>query len=132
MGEHIRRLHSGTTRSALGLSKLYWDNVWRYHGLPDSIILDCGPQFVAELMKELNKLLGIQTKLSMAHHLQMDGQTEHMNQEIEQYLQLFISHRQHDWPEWVAIAEFLYNDKIHASIKVSHFLLIMASIQEWE
>ena len=44
-----------------------------------------------------------------------------MNQEIEQYLRLFISHRQHDWPEWVAIAELSYNNKIHASIKVSPF-----------
>ena len=72
--------------STLGLAKLYWDNVWRYHGLPDLIISDHGPQFAAELMKELNKLLGIQTKLSMAYHPQTDGQTERMNQEIEQYL----------------------------------------------
>ena len=72
--------------SALGLAKLYRDNVWRYHGLPDSMISDRGPQFAAELMKELNKLLGIQTKLSTAYHPQTDGQTERMNQEIEQYL----------------------------------------------
>ena len=72
--------------SALGLAKLYRDNVWRYHGLPDSIISDQGPQFAAELMKELNKLLRIQTKLLTAYHPQTDGQTERMNQEIEQYL----------------------------------------------
>ena len=72
--------------SMLGLAKLYWNNVWRYHRLLDLIILDQGPQFMAELMKELNKLLGIQTKLLMAYHPQTDGQTEHMNQEIEQYL----------------------------------------------
>jgi transposase InsO family protein len=78
--------------SALGLAKLYQDNVWRYHRLPDSIISDRGPQFTAELMKELNKLLGIQTKLLTAYHPQTDGQTERMNQKIEQYLQLFISH----------------------------------------
>jgi transposase InsO family protein len=78
--------------SALGLAKLYRDNVWRYHGLPDSIISDRGLQFAAELMKELNKLLGIQTKLSTAYHPQTDGQTEQMNQEIEQYLRLFVSH----------------------------------------
>jgi hypothetical protein len=107
--------------SALGLAKLYQDNVWRYHGLPDSIILDRGPQFTAELMKELNKLLGIQTKLSMAYHPQTDSQTERMNQEIKQYLRLFVSHWQHDWPEWVAIAEFSYNNKIHTLIKVSSF-----------
>jgi len=62
--------------SALGLAKLYRDNAWRYHGLPDSIISDRGPQFAAELMKELNKLLGIQTKLSTVYHPQTDRQTE--------------------------------------------------------
>jgi hypothetical protein len=104
--------------SALGLAKLYQDNVWRYHRLLDSIILDQGPQFTAELMKEL---LGIQTKLSMVYHPQTDGQTEQMNQEIEQYLWLFISHRQDDWPEWIALAEFSYNNKIHMSTQVSPF-----------
>jgi transposase InsO family protein len=107
--------------SALGLAKLYQDNVWRYHGLPNSIISDQGPQFAAELMKELNKLLGIQTKLSTAYHPQTDGQTERMNQEVEQYLRLFISHRQDDWAEWIAIAEFSYNNKIHSLTKVSPF-----------
>ena len=107
--------------SALGLAKLYRDNIWRYHGLLNSMISDRGPQFAAELMRELNKLLGIQTKLSTAYHPQMDGQTEQMNQEIKQYLRLFILHQQHNWPEWVTIAEFSYNNKIHASIKVSPF-----------
>ena len=107
--------------SALGLAKLYRDNVWRYHGLPDSIISDRGPQFAAELMKELNKLLGIQTKLSTAYHPQTDGQTERMNQEIEQYLRMFVSHRQDDWPEWIAIVEFLYNNKIHTTMQMSPF-----------
>jgi len=62
--------------SALGLAKLYRDHVWRYHSLPDSIISDRGLQFAAALMKELNLLLEIETKLSTAFHPQTDGQTE--------------------------------------------------------
>jgi len=60
--------------------------------LPESIISDKGPQFTAGLIKELNRLLGILTKLSMAFHPQMDGQMERMNQELEQYLRMFIDH----------------------------------------
>jgi len=45
-------------------------------------------------MRELNNLLGIQTKLSTAYHPQADGQTERINQELEQYLRVFINHRQ--------------------------------------
>jgi len=40
-------------------------------------------QFAAGMMKELNNLLGIQTKLLTAYHLQTDGQTERVNQELE-------------------------------------------------
>ena len=58
---------------AEGLARLFWDNVWKLHGLPESVVLDRGLQFVAELTKELNKMLGIKTKLSTAFHPQTDG-----------------------------------------------------------
>ena len=58
------------------LARLFRDNVWKLHGLPESVVLDRGPQFVAELMKELNRILGIETRLLTAFHLQMDGQME--------------------------------------------------------
>ena len=107
--------------TAEGLARLFRDNVWRLHGLPESIISDRGPQFAAGLMKELNGLLGIETKLSTAFHPQTDGQTERMNQELEQYLRMFIDHRQEQWPEWLGTAEFAYNNKVHTGTKVSPF-----------
>ena len=79
---------------AEGLARLFRDNVWQLHGLPESIISDRGPQFTAGLMKELNKILGIKTKLLTVFHPQTDGQTERMNQELEQYLCMFIGHCQ--------------------------------------
>ena len=69
--------------TAKGLARLFRDNIWQLHGLPESIVLDRGPQFVAGLMKELNELLGIKTKLLAAFHPQTDGQMERMNQELE-------------------------------------------------
>jgi len=70
-----------TTEGTLaeGLVRLFRDNVWKLHGLLESMVLDRGPQFVAELTKELNRMLGIEMKLSTAFHPQMDGQTEQMN-----------------------------------------------------
>ena len=90
-----------TTEGTLaeGLARLFRDNVWRLHELPESVILDRGPQFAAELIKKLNRILGIKTKLSTTFHLQTDGQTEGMNQELEQYLQFFVDYKQKDWPE---------------------------------
>jgi len=90
--------------------------------LPESVVSNRGPQFAAELIKELNRMLGIRTKLSTTFHPQTDGQTEQMNQELEQYLQFFIEHRQKDWPEWLAAAEFTVNNKVHTATKVSPFM----------
>ena len=72
-------------------------------------------------MKELNNLLGIQIKLSTAYHPQTDGQTERINQELEQYLRVFINHRQEQWPDWLGTAEFAYNNKIYTAIKILPF-----------
>jgi len=69
--------------SAEGLAKLFRDNMWKLHGLPESIISDRGPQFTAGIMRELNRILGIESKLSTVFHPQTDGQTERVNQELE-------------------------------------------------
>jgi len=85
------------------------------------VISDRGPQFAAELMRELNKMLGIETKLSMAYHPETDGQMERANQELEQYLRMYINHRQNNWVEWLATAEFAFNNKVHMATKSSPF-----------
>ena len=69
-------------------------------------------------------MLEIKTKLSTAFHPQTDRQTEQMNQELKQYLWFFVEHRQKDWPEWLALAEFAVNNKIYIVTKV---LLFMAN-----
>jgi len=104
--------------SVEGLARLFRDNVWKLHGLLESVVSDKGSQFAAELTKELNRMLGIETRLLTAFHLQMDGQTEWMNQELEQYLWFFVNYRQKDWLEWLASAEFVVNNKVHIAMKI--------------
>ena len=108
---------------AEGLARLFRDNMWRLHGLPESVVSNRGPQFAVELTKELNRMLGIKMKLLTAFHPQMDRQTEYMNQELEQYLWFFVDHRQNDWLEWLALAEFAINNKVHSTTKVSPFMV---------
>ena len=95
--------------------------MWKLHGLPESIISDRGPQFAAGIMQELNRMLEIESKLSIAFHPQTDRQTERVNQELEQYLRMFIDHRQEQWPDWLGTVEFAYNNKVHSSTKTSPF-----------
>jgi len=45
-----------------------------------------------------------------------------MNQELEQYLQFFVEHRQKDWPEWLALAKFAVNNKVYTATKISPFM----------
>jgi len=80
-------------------NKIYLMKGTTYDRLPESIISDRGPQFAVELMRELNELLEIKTKLLTAFHPQTDEQTERINQELEQYLHMFIDHCQEQWPE---------------------------------
>ena len=62
--------------SAEGLARLFRDNVWKLHGLLESMVLNRGPQFAVELTKKLNKMLRIKTKLLTFFYPQTDGQTK--------------------------------------------------------
>ena len=73
--------------------RLFRDNVWKLHRLPESVILDRRLQFVVELTKELNKILGIKIRLLIVFHPQTNGQIEQINQKLEQYLRFFTEYR---------------------------------------
>ena len=64
-------------------------------------------------------MLGIETKLSISFHLQTDGQTELINQELEQYLWFFVDYGQMNQPEWLVSAKFSINNKTYLTTKVS-------------
>lgn len=121
-----KRIHIAPTTkevTSLGVARLFRDHVWRHHGLPDQIISDRGSQFVSSFTRELNHMLGIRTSLSTAFHPETDGQTERVNQEIEQYLRVFVNQRQDDWSEWLPLVEFAYNNRIHSSTRQTPFVL---------
>ena len=101
--------------SSEGIAKIYRDEIWKIHGVPRTILSDREPQFASKFMKDFTKVLGTKRKLSMAYHPQTDGQTERINQEIGTFLRHYVNYKQDDWTEWLAMAEFAYNDKKHAA-----------------
>jgi hypothetical protein len=123
VGKRAHFAETVTTVTAPGAANLYLRNVWKLHGLPRKVISDRGPQFVAEFMKELYRLLGIEAASSTAYHPQTDGQTERVNQELEQYLRVFVGERQDDWHALLPLAEFSYNNHVHSSTQHTPFLL---------
>lgn len=72
------------------IAQLLLDHVFWLHGLLDAIISDCAPSFTANIWAAFLRLLGIEFSLSPAYHLETDGQMEHVNQILEQYLHCFI------------------------------------------
>jgi len=86
---HFILMH--TTVTVEGAARLFLHYVWKLHGLPKRVISNRGPQFVALFTKELYRLLGIRMSSSTAWYPQTDGQTEHVNQELDQFLHLFVN-----------------------------------------
>jgi transposase InsO family protein len=86
---------------------------------------DRGQIFVGHFMRDLLKLLGVKSKASMAYHPQTDGQMERVNQEIEQYLRVFTNFMQDYWADWLSLAEFSYNDKVHITTGFSPFYTML-------
>ena len=82
------------TITAVETAELFIDRVYRIYGPPDTIVSDCGPQFISAFWKELTCILGIKLKLLTAAYLQTDGQTEIMNQYLDQRLCPFVNHYQ--------------------------------------
>ena len=115
LSKRIHTIPTVTSLDSAGVARLFLEHVWRHHGLPEEVISDCRPAFVSNFLHELAALLGVKLTPSTSYHPQTDGQMERMNQEIEAYLRVFMSHRQDDWANWLPLAEFAYNNKVHVA-----------------
>ncbi len=102
-------------------AKILCDKVYAKQEMPQVVISDRGTQFISRFMKDLYNLLQIKSNASTAFHLQTNGQTECINQEIEKYLQIFVNHLQTDWANWLPLAAFAHNNCMHSSTGKSPF-----------
>ena len=95
------------------IAKIYCDEIWKLHRIPRTILSDRGPQFISKFMEDLTKALGTKWMLLTAYHSQTDRQIEWINQEIGIFLRYYVNYQQNNWTEWLAAAEFQYNNKRH-------------------
>jgi hypothetical protein len=113
-----------TTYDRDKLARLYIDNILKLHGVPKSIISDCGAQFVSMFWRSLHQALKTNLDYSSADHPQTDGQTERVNQVLEDMLRACVLAYGKCWEESLAFVEFSYNNGYHASLKKSPFELL--------
>jgi len=123
VSKRVHLIPTHTTVIAEGTARLFLHYVWKLHGLLKRIVSDRGPQFIALFTKELYRLLGIRLSSSTAWHPQTDGQTERVNQELDQFLRLFVNEWQDDWYDLLPIAEFQHNNHVYSTTQQPPFLL---------
>jgi transposase InsO family protein len=109
------------TVTARDMVRLFIMYIWRTHGPPDTIVSDRGPQFISAFWTEFCRILGTKLKLSTADHPQTDGQTEVMNQYIDQRLRPFVSYYQDNWAELLPIIDYAQATLPHESTGLSPF-----------
>jgi len=123
VSKRVHFISTHTTVTAEGVARLFLHHVWKLHSLPKRVVSNRGPQFIASFTKELYRLLGIQLSSSTAWYPQTDGQTERVNQELNQFLRLFVNERQNDWYDLLPIAEFQHNNHVHSATQQPLFLI---------
>ncbi|MBW0560347.1 hypothetical protein O181_100062 [Austropuccinia psidii MF-1] len=112
------------TITALELAQIFISHVFSQHGLLVRIVIDRGSLFVSSFWTDLCHQLKISRDLSTAFHPETYGQTERVNQIVEQYLWMYVSYHQDDWHNSLPLAEFPYSNAKHSSTKQSPFLTI--------
>ena len=112
------------TLTAEALADVFVERVARRFGLPEGIVSDRGSVFTSKFWSTLCFHLKIKRRLSTAFHPQTDGQTERQNQTLEHYLRCYCNYRQDDWVARLAMAEFTYNNSVHATTGQTPFFLL--------
>ena len=109
--------------SAKETANTFLKEIYRLHGFPISITTDRGTQFTSKVWKDLMKFFGAELNLATTSHHETVGQVERNNSYVETYLRCFVNTFDNDeWLDYLYLAEFCYNNSIHASTNQSPFL----------
>ena len=110
-----------TTYQAPDLERVSISEIVRLHGVPKKIISDRGSVFTGQFWTSFQEALGTQLNFSTAYHLETDGQTEHMNQTLEDMLRMSVMDQQKHGEESLPLLEFSYNNSYQSTIKMVPF-----------
>jgi hypothetical protein len=109
------------TYSGPQLAELYMSRIACLHGVPKKIVSGRGTQFTSKFWKRLHETLDTQLTFSSAYHHQTDGQTERVNQILEDMLRACALQYGRSWDKSLPYAEFSYNNSYQVSLKIATF-----------
>ena len=107
--------------TALQLAKLFIIHVFSKHGVPSHVTCDRGSEFVSAFFHSLGQALDMKIHFTSGYHPEGDGQTERLNQTLEQYLRIFCNYQQDNWSELLPLAKFTYNNAPSTTMGMSPF-----------
>src|SRR5258708_789982 len=103
------------------LAQLFLTHMFSKHSTPSHVTSNWGLEFVSHFFQSLSKLLWMELHFMSGYHPEGDGQTEHLDQVLEQYLQAYMNYQQDDWSSLLPLAEFAYNNATNEMTRVSPF-----------
>ena len=104
-----------------GVITILTDNVFKLHGVPIVMVTDRDRIFTSNMWQSLFKAMDVKLHLSTAYHPQTDGQTERVNQCLENYLRCMCFTAPQRWSYWLSLAEWWYNTSYHTSLNMTPF-----------
>ena len=113
-----------STYKAVNIVDIFMKYIFRLHDIPKVIISDREETFTRNFWKDLFKGLGTQLNFSTAYHPQMDGQTERVNQVLEDMLRMYVMDKQGKWEDYLHLVEFAYNNNFQVSARMNLFEIL--------
>ncbi|GJS19026.1 retrotransposon-related protein [Tanacetum coccineum] len=110
--------------TAIDVAQVFLDNIYKLHGLPNTIISDRDKSFLSMFWKKLFKLLKVKVHMSTSYHPQTDGQTEVVNKCLECYLRCMTGEQPKQWMKWLSLAEWWYNTNHHSAINITPYEMV--------
>lgn len=110
-----------TTFEASTIDQIFLKEIIRLHGVPRKIISDRDARFNSRFWKSLLQSMGTQLNFSTAYHPETDGQTERVNQVLEDMRRMYVMDQQNQWEKYLPLVEFAYNNSYHSSIQAAPF-----------
>ena len=106
------------------VAQLYFDHIFKPHGIPRTIVSDRDKIFLSQFWQELVRLQHVSLRMSTAYHPQSDGQSEVVNRSLEGYLRCMIGEKPYEWGLWLPLAKWWYNSNWHTAIRITPYEVV--------
>ena len=117
-------IHFKTTYKAANIVDIFMEEIFCFHGIHKMIISYRDPKFTGNFWKSLFKGLDTNLNFSTAYHSQTDGQTERVNQVLEDMLWMYARDHPKKWEDYLHLVDLAYKNHYQASTKLSPFEIL--------